>query len=185
MEGDVQQKRPILKYLPILGLGLLLTVMANVYLLSGENQAGTAFAESKRLEITDNGDCAACHGNDQVLPNGHVETKGLSGKTCMGCHSRKDQNLRGKVPLSHLHLWNGTSCRNCHGEATPYKALTTAQCISCHKSYPDVAKLTRGMAPNPHESHSGDIECGLCHKAHRKSESYCNKCHNFFDFRVP
>ena len=181
----MQQKRPISKYLPVLGLCFLLTVMANVYLGSGENQAGTAFAESKRLEITDNGDCGACHGNDRVLPNGHVQTKSLSGNPCKGCHSRKEQNLWGKVPLSHLHLWNGISCRNCHGEATSHKALTTAQCLSCHKNYPEVAKLTRGLTPNPHESHSGNIECGLCHKAHRKSESYCNMCHNFFNFRVP
>ena len=101
------------------------------------------------------------------------------------CHNRKEQNLQGKVPLSHLHLWNGISCRNCHGEAISDQALTTAQCLSCHKSYPEVAKLTKGSAPNPHESHSGNVECGLCHRAHRKSESYCNKCHNFFDFRVP
>jgi hypothetical protein len=181
----VQRIQPKLKYLSVLGLGLLLAVMTNVYLGSGESQTEKAFAESKRLEIGDNGDCAACHGNDRVLPNGHVETKGLSAKTCMSCHSSKERNLRGKVPLSHLHLWNGISCRNCHGEAASHKALTTAQCISCHKSYPEVAKLTRGLAPNPHESHSGDIECGLCHRAHRKSESYCNKCHNFFYFRVP
>jgi hypothetical protein len=127
MEDDLQQKQLILKYLPVLGLGLLLTVMANVYLGSGENQDGTAFAESKRLEIADNGDCAACHGDDRVFPNGHEETKGLSGKTCKSCHSRKEQNLRGKVPLSHLHLWNGIFCRNCHGEAASHKALTTAQ----------------------------------------------------------
>jgi len=180
----VQQKGPILKYLPVLGLCLLLAAMANVYLVPGENLPGTAFAESKRLEITDNGDCTACHGNDRVLPNGHDETKGMSGKTCKNCHSRKEQNLQGKVPLSHLHLWNGTSCRNCHGEATPRKAVTTAQCFSCHKSYQEVAKLTKGLATNPHESHFGNIDCGQCHKAHRKSELHCNKCHDF-DFKVP
>jgi len=180
----MQQKWYKAKCLPVLGLCLLFMIVVNVYLAQRDNSFDQVFAASKLLEIADNGECAACHGGERVLPNGHDETKGLSGKTCKTCHNRKEQNLQGKVPLSHLHLWNGTSCRDCHGNADPRKALTTAQCLSCHKSYQEVAKLTKDLATNPHESHFGNIDCGQCHKAHQKSKLYCNKCHDF-DFKVP
>jgi hypothetical protein len=180
----MQQKRYKAKCLPVLGLCLLLMIVVNVYLATRDNPSGQVFAAPKLLEISDNGDCAACHGGDRVLPDGHDETKGMLGKTCKTCHNRKERNLQGKVPLSHFHLWNGTSCRGCHGDGDPRNALTTAQCFSCHKSYQEVAKLTKDLAINPHESHFGNIDCGQCHKAHQKSKLYCNKCHDC-DFKVP
>jgi hypothetical protein len=181
----MRQKWPKVKYLLVLGLCLVLMVIMNIYLVPRDSLSGQVFAASKKLlEIADNRDCAACHGGERVLPDGHDETKGMTDKTCKTCHNHKEQNLQGKVPLSHLHLWNGVSCRGCHGEVVSQKALTTDKCFSCHKSYQEVARLTKDLSTNPHESHFGNIECSQCHKAHNKSTLYCNKCHDF-DFKVP
>ena len=126
----MQQKWYKAKCLPVLGLCLFLMIVVNVYPTTRDNPSGLVFAAPKILEISNNGDCAACHGGDRVLPDGHNETKGMLGKTCKTCHNRKEQNLQGKVPLSHFHFWNGTSCRGCHGNDEPRKALSNLDPLS-------------------------------------------------------
>lgn len=58
-----------------------------------------------------------------------------------------------------------------------YKALCLNE--SCHNmSEDDLAQTTADMGTyNPHSMHHEDIDCGMCHKAHRASVMYCTKCH--------
>ena len=63
-------------------------------------------------------------------------------------------------------------------------------CLSCHGSYEEIKELTKGLATkgvifdvnenryrevefNRHDSHYGEIDCWVCHKAHRAQEDYC------------
>ncbi|MGA9347940.1 MAG: cytochrome c3 family protein [Anaerolineae bacterium] len=55
-------------------------------------------------------------------------------------------------------------------------------CFGCHEpnehtSYEEVIQRTEGLELNPHGSHIGEMECRICHKAHRASEDYCAQCH--------
>ncbi len=57
------------------------------------------------------------------------------------------------------------------------------ECLQCHEhgSYEELAERTAHfeslIGANPHDSHNGELECGLCHKMHRESEDYCAQCH--------
>lgn len=55
-------------------------------------------------------------------------------------------------------------------------------CLKCHESYKVVAERTVHLVDewgrNPHESHLGESDCGICHKAHRTSEFVCAECHH-------
>jgi hypothetical protein len=141
-------------------------------------------AEPKRMETSDYGNCVICHSDSKVLPESHVGTKGMTCKSCRNCHRGSTGSLYGKVPLSHYHLWSGVACGKCHGSVSQPKRPAANLCFTCHGNYQSVAKLTKNLAVNPHESHFGFIECGSCHKMHRKSELHCNKCHEF-EMKVP
>lgn len=180
LKGDRKSIGVVVMFL----LCLLMMVVANLYPAKANNTAKPVPAAAKLIEVSNNQDCAACHGGKQMLPKGHAETKSMDGKDCKTCHTRDKHSLWGKAPLSHLHLWNGKTCRECHPGGEPKKALTTEQCLSCHKSQEAVAKLTKDMGVNVHKSHMGSNECSQCHQAHGKSTLACGKCHDY-DFKVP
>jgi len=127
------------------------------------------------------GDCRGCHGQDQVLPADHPETKGQSLSDCRNCHKKPESSLKGKMSLSHTHNLAGVACADCHGPGEPSAPVVKDQCLACHGSGPEVAGLTAEQKPNPHDSpHYGpDQDCDLCHHLHQKSENLCNQCHEF------
>ena len=86
--------------------------------------------------------------------------------------------------LDNTHAGAGIDCIGCHGTYFPESGLSLEDCLNCHGSYEDLAKATRGVAPNPHDSHYMDLRCTLCHKGHEDSVLYCNSCHKF-DLQVP
>jgi hypothetical protein len=148
------------------------------------------WAAPKLTEGAAPGDCAACHENEKVLPNGHTETKGLKLQECLGCHKNseikgKPGTLWGKVPLGHFHRLSGISCSSCHETAQPVKgAPDTQKCVSCHPEYKKGPLQANSDLQNPHDSHMGDLDCSLCHHQHKKSENFCSTCH-YWKYVVP
>jgi hypothetical protein len=78
------------------------------------------------------------------------------------------------------------SCELCHNGQNPTAPADDANCIRCHGSASDMAKLTEERAkendlPNPHlTKHFGeDVPCTTCHKEHKKSELLCANCHKY------
>ncbi|MDQ5986727.1 MAG: hypothetical protein CSYNP_02458 [Syntrophus sp. SKADARSKE-3] len=133
------------------------------------------------------GDCAACHGNEKVLPEGHPYTKAMNAKSCLACHKEEKTSLAGKMPGGHVHRLSDITCASCHGKVKKPEAVAMDKCIACHGSTDKLAEKTSKVKPeNPHTSpHYGTtLDCTLCHKQHAKSENYCNQCHKF-DFKVP
>ncbi|BCX78765.1 cytochrome c3 family protein [Campylobacter sp. 19-13652] len=83
------------------------------------------------------------------------------------------------------HKQVGIKCENCHDmsqkEANLVGKASTATCLSCHKSYEQLASLSAhlGYDDNPHASpHYPDMDCKLCHASHKKSQNYCVMCHS-------
>lgn len=88
-----------------------------------------------------------------------------------------------KYPIKSHHAALGFDCKNCHKQANPkeYKALSTKECLSCHKSYELVAERSGhlGYDDNIHASpHYPKMDCNICHKSHRQSQNYCAMCHS-------
>ena len=91
------------------------------------------------------------------------------------------------APSSYLakkHTVAGILCEGCHKEGTSKEQVTTAVCIQCHGDRAKLGEQTQKVIPNPHDSHVGDVECELCHHAHKPSENYCGNCHEF-GYKVP
>jgi len=86
--------------------------------------------------------------------------------------------------LGDRHKALGVACEGCHAQSAPTGPAPANACVGCHGDIDKVAQQTQALQPNPHESHEGDIPCGECHHAHRASEDYCAKCHQF-GFKVP
>lgn len=82
-----------------------------------------------------------------------------------------------------VHQKAGVDCVKCHGDKAPAKPAKEV-CFKCHGSYDDVAAKTAGLIPNPHASHMGELECTVCHKAHKESKVYCNDCHTFGNLKM-
>lgn len=82
------------------------------------------------------------------------------------------------------HGQSGIACTTCHG--TDFSAgVPVATCLTCHGSYEALAERSRRVVPNPHAPHHlGEVRCGQCHKEHRASVLFCNRCH-IFDGDVP
>lgn len=77
----------------------------------------------------------------------------------------------------------GFTCKNCHKENNQkdYKPLSTNECLSCHKSYLNLAELSGhlGYDDNIHSSpHYPKMDCNICHKSHEQSINYCAMCHS-------
>lgn len=70
-----------------------------------------------------------------------------------------------------------------HGAAWPISPngyVTKQQCMNCHGPYEKLAHATRGVNPNPHNSHLGQVNCEDCHKGNTAEPVLmCNQCHNF------
>ena len=82
------------------------------------------------------------------------------------------------------HKSAGLACGACHGESRPEKEPPAAGCVRCHGDLAMMGERTRAAIPNPHASHKGEVECRMCHHAHRPSTDWCAQCHAF-GFRVP
>lgn len=171
-------RRPVMRIFFLMALILVFAATSGVSVL----------AAPKKLETAKAGDCAACHGTDKVLPQGHAPTAGMTGEACLGCHQKGSPlALRMKMPLSHFHQLQGVTCQKCHGNTKTPAALSTEQCLACHGSMEKVAARTAKVKPNnPHASPHGKtyIACDLCHHQHAKSENFCAQCHDF-KFAVP
>lgn len=90
--------------------------------------------------------------------------------------------------LDAIHAKKGIGCAGCHGKALPQldDKPGTDRCLACHGSYAELAAKTPGQdhaSRNPHKSHLGDINCTVCHKAHKTSETYCLDCHKLFKMK--
>lgn len=88
------------------------------------------------------------------------------------------------VEFEQRHALRGVKCADCHGPDPSMKLPTMAQCLQCHRSYADLARLTKDVFPNPHHSHMGEVACDQCHREHEKSVLSCNQCH-VFEIEVP
>lgn len=80
--------------------------------------------------------------------------------------------------LDRVHGEQGTGCLACHSSYFPEEPVSMSACMECHGSYSDLSESTADADPNPHASHLGEIECGLCHKSHEESVLVCNQCHD-------
>lgn len=123
-------------------------------------------------------------------------------ESCAKCHMIKPyvETWKDSDFLAHKHQKAGVGCLECH-EVTLQKQKEhlakskkktqtpleereygSEVCFRCHGSYKDLAERTkdfkdRGLGKNPHKSHYGEIDCNMCHKAHRDSVDYCSQCH--------
>ena len=132
------------------------------------------------------GECTACHEGKEVLPQGHVETKDMMGKECDACHRPEEASLRTKIPLGHMHMLEGISCKGCHEDPASAEAIDPTVCKKCHDDLNLLMDRTNDLAVNPHFSpHEGKVpECVRCHHLHKGSENYCGQCHGL-EYKVP
>jgi hypothetical protein len=86
--------------------------------------------------------------------------------------------------LGDKHKAAGISCDSCHKETPPKQEVPTAVCLGCHGTYEALAKKSEKVEPNPHDSHEGKLDCGVCHHSHKASELSCSRCHPF-GLKVP
>ncbi|MBW1703076.1 MAG: cytochrome c3 family protein [Deltaproteobacteria bacterium] len=141
--------------------------------------------ESSRSTKTTPGDCTFCHQDKSQLPGGHPQTKEMTLTQCNQCHNQQATTLASILPLSHLHQLEGLSCEDCHDSIESVQPIDTQKCLQCHGTFHDVAACTKDMNPNPHDSHLGiELDCRLCHHVHKKSENFCNRCHEH-EWKVP
>lgn len=153
-----------------------------IFLLLGQIVGWSAdIASIMRIEGVEPGDCKGCHRTQMVQPLKHVDTKGMESSVCAECHKEGYTSLRAKIPLGHIHLLNGISCKECHSNPNGVKALSTDDCLDCHDSREKMAEATSDLDPNPHNSpHYGtSLDCELCHKQHGRSENFCSQCHDW------
>jgi hypothetical protein len=72
---------------------------------------------------------------------------------------------------------------------TPTDAtIANEKCLSCHGPMAQLAKKSEPAEfkdRNPHQSHLGEIECTVCHKAHGEPQVYCLGCHQKFVMHIP
>jgi hypothetical protein len=153
--------------------------------------AGVAFAQSpsktKLLPSAKPSDCAACHGKTTPLPKAHATIAGKSLADCRTCHAKLGpMALEGKLSLSHVHQLDNVTCKSCHANVRKPEAPPSTQCLTCHSGDAIFAATSNIKPRNPHGSpHYGkESDCNLCHHQHKKSENFCNECHQF-DFKVP
>ena len=87
------------------------------------------------------------------------------------------------VAIRGKHALEGLACADCHKTQKPSGAPSVEACLECHGGYDEVAKLTRSLHANPHDSHLGKLQCLKCHRVHTPSEIVCIACHSDFDFK--
>jgi len=177
--GETRKETKAAYYRAVIGFCLALTLIAVT--------AVTALAAPKRIATAKPGNCAACHGDQKVLPPDHKDTKPMAFQNCLECHAKTGSaSLRGNLPLGHTHRLAGVTCASCHGKTKKPQPVKMKQCVTCHDT-DKLAEKTANVKPaNPHETkHYGkDLDCNVCHRQHEKPENFCSQCHKF-DFVVP
>ena len=132
---------------------------------------------------------------------------------CAGCHviAPYYDSWKSSPYLAHTHEELGIVCQDCHTRTVraavtefvknvahryeiPLKdhRVRPADCLHCHGSYEELASLTKNLkgpdgfplGRNPHDSHWGQIDCGICHKMHKASVDLCAGCHGFADAKA-
>jgi hypothetical protein len=147
----------------------------------------SATIHRKHLQSKVDLDCIACHPGDQNLNFGLSGS--ILGKITPEVFDFYEKAFRlwsTSANLDALHMRNQITCSSCHGKNLPQKgdAVEKERCLVCHQSYQELAKKTKPAKfpeRNPHENHLGEIECALCHKAHKPSASFCLDCHREFE----
>lgn len=150
-------------------------ICVGIILLAGGNRV---IAAEQRLYQKDPQSCAKCH-----LIKPYVETwkssdfldhkHQKSGIGCLECHQVTRQQER-----QHVAKFNKKTYKSPLEE----REYDNELCFRCHGSYKDIIERTKdyeskGLPRNPHESHYGEMDCNMCHKAHRTSIDYCSQCH--------
>ena len=115
--------------------------------------------------------------------------------TCMGCHvpTLSEQVSEGLGWISGNYSVVQTKDLRFVPEEKKLSQLTSARGVAseefclksgCHANSDgsamtrdDLAQKTSNMTRNVHTQPHGSVECSDCHKAHRASTNYCNKCH--------
>ena len=120
---------------------------------------------------------------------------------CAECHVMEPyySSWKSSDYLAHEHAEFAIPCQTCHprtisdslGEIVTYargeyetpleeQEYPKKWCFQCHEhgSYEELIQRTEGLEQNPHDSHYGEMECGICHKVHKASEDYCAQCHD-------
>ncbi len=88
-----------------------------------------------------------------------------------------------KYPISGIHNKLGLACADCHKEKNKaeYSNSVNKGCSSCHGKPEEIADKTGhlGHLNNIHNSpHWGnEINCNMCHKAHKPTQNLCLQCH--------
>jgi hypothetical protein len=160
-----------------------LAIAAAVFVIVVGGVVGGTLRIKSRIQTTDY--CAGCHviatyynswKASPFLANTH---QGL-GLVCQDCHTRTV-----RAGLTEL-VSNAT-----HSYEVPLKdhRVRPEECLRCHESYQVLAARTRDLkgpdgfplGRNPHDSHWGPIDCGICHKMHRTSVDLCAGCHGLPD----
>ena len=158
----------------------IMLLILTIFFLTGRTANTRADDKPKLLTGVSLWDCLGCH----ITPAGpaqHPDYREENNKDCGQCHEPgKKTSLRGKLPLSHLHLAAGVSCEDCHGARQPFKGLATEQCRTCHGGPEKMEALTRDLHMNPHSSphYGNEMDCDMCHHQHRTSENVCHECHD-------
>jgi cytochrome c nitrite reductase small subunit len=140
----------------------------------------------------------------------HVKTRAQTTDYCAGCHviAPYYNTWKSSPYLAHSHEELGIVCQDCHtrtARAALIELMRNAtrsyeiplkehrvhpeECLRCHASYTALASRTRNLkgpdgfalGRNPHDSHWGQLDCGICHKMHRASVDLCAGCHGFAD----
>lgn len=121
--------------------------------------------------------CATCHLMDPYLeswnsPPSLANVHREAGQECLDCHPFKVTQAASEV-VKYI-------TRN-HDTPLEERRMPQEECFRCHevKTYSELARLTPITAEshlNPHESHYGELECGVCHKMHRTQVYYCAQC---------
>jgi hypothetical protein len=125
---------------------------------------------------------------------------------CANCHAvaQHYESWKSSPFLAHTHAKLGLTCQSCHTRTLqdgvrelvstalrsyelPLKdhAVKPGECLHCHGTYELLASRTRdlqrpdgfALGRNPHDSHWGPLECGICHKMHKPSVDFCSECH--------
>jgi hypothetical protein len=161
------------------GLKVVLGLAVLVVVAVGATAGGTSVWLKGRLQDPEY--CAGCHvmapyysSWKQSPFTAHTHAK--LGLKCQDCHTRTVRDgLRELVS-------NATGSFDVPLEDHPPGRET---CLRCHGSYQILAARTQNLlgpdgfalGRNPHDSHWGPIDCGICHKMHKPSQDFCSECH--------
>lgn len=140
---------------------------------------GGAMWLQRRIQTTQY--CSSCHimapyydswKSADFLANQH----GQAAITCQACHRYTMKSAVTELVSNLMHTYK-----------IPLKdhRARPEDCLSCHGTYAELAQSTTDLkgsdghplGRNPHNSHWGKLDCGICHKMHKASVDYCSKCH--------